>query len=88
MRCSLRGILWDPAERRTCGWRKWNRRPLAGKVAWLITLSMVNTEGSLGPINAAASSFGASAKREYKVFTVAKDNGDVTAMKIREFATT
>ena len=61
---------------------------VAGKVAWLITLSMVNTEGPLGPINAAASSFGASAKREYKVFTVAKDNGDVTAMKIREFATT
>lgn len=61
---------------------------IAGKDAWLITLSMINTEGPLGPINAVASSLGADAKREYKVFTVAKDNGDVTAMRIREFATT
>ena len=42
--------------------------------AWLITLSMMNRRlGSLGP-------------REYKVFTVRGDTGEVVSMKIRELA--
>ena len=42
--------------------------------AWLITLSMLNRRlGSLGP-------------REYKVFTVRGDTGEVVSMKIRELA--
>ena len=47
----------------------------AGRIdAWLITLSMPNRRlGSLGP-------------REYKVFTVRGDTGEVISMKIRELA--
>jgi len=42
--------------------------------AWLITLSMLNRRlGTLGP-------------REYKVFTVRRDTGEVVSMKIRELA--
>jgi hypothetical protein len=54
-----------------------------GEETWLITLSVIDPEAvppifspSLGP------------RREYKVFTVLKENGEVTSMKIRELATT
>jgi hypothetical protein len=45
---------------------------------WLITLSIVN--------NALASAFGRKGGREYKRFTVLKDSGEVTSMRIRELA--
>jgi hypothetical protein len=53
-----------------------------GEDAWLITLSMISPEELLGPIAAALGR----GKREYKTFTVLKDNGEVKSMKIRELA--
>jgi len=50
-----------------------------GTGIWLITLSMLNED----PLTVKA--FG-HRKRDYKTFTVRKDTGEVTAMKIREFA--
>jgi hypothetical protein len=55
-----------------------------GASAWLITLSMI-------PAEPAQSVFSVSIAmprrlRDYKTFTVLKDTGEVTAMKIREFA--
>ena len=47
-----------------------------GASAWLITLSMIGD-----PLVAAIMR-----RRDYKTFTVRKDTGEVTAMKIREFA--
>jgi hypothetical protein len=55
---------------------------VGGEDAWLITLSVIDPEAtppifspSLGP------------KRDYKVFTVLKNNGEVASMNIRELAT-
>ncbi len=53
---------------------------LDGKAVWLITLSNLREESlpaSLFP------AYGADAAREYKIFTVAKDSGEVLSMKIR-----
>ncbi len=47
--------------------------------AWLITLSMVS-DVALNPIAAALG------KREYKIFKVLKQDGEVKSMKIRELA--
>ena len=55
---------------------------VGGEDAWLITLSMVSPDE---PINSLAAALG-NGKREYKVFTVLKDNGEVMSMKIRELA--
>jgi hypothetical protein len=56
-----------------------------GRPVWLITLS--NADTSPGSIRGlAALALGADAEREYKVFTVAKDNGEVLSMKIRLLA--
>jgi len=55
---------------------------VGGEDAWLITLSMVMPKDILvNPVFDALS-----AKREYKVFTVLKKNGEVTSMRIRELA--
>lgn len=43
--------------------------------AWLITLSMQDRAG-----------LGSLGRREYKVFTVRRDTGEVVSMKIRELA--
>ena len=55
---------------------------VGGRDVWLITLSMISPEEQLDPIAAA---FG-HARREYKTFTVLKDNGEIRSMKIRELA--
>jgi hypothetical protein len=55
-----------------------------GEDAWLITLSMVLSD-TLFSNNALANTLG-TARREYKSFTVLKDNGEVKSMKIRELA--
>jgi hypothetical protein len=55
-----------------------------GDDAWLITLSMTVPPGV--SINAAFDAL--SGKREYKVFSVLKKNGEVTSMTIRELAVT
>jgi hypothetical protein len=41
----------------------------------------------MASLHVARVSLGAAPDREYKVFTVAKDNGEVLAMKIRLLAT-
>ena len=51
-----------------------------GRPVWLITLS----SASIPPVLARA--VGVDFEREYKVFTVAKDNGEVLSMKIRLLA--
>jgi len=51
-----------------------------GEDAWLITLSM------LGPDTEPLAVVLGSKAREYKTFTVLKDGGEVTAMKMRELA--
>jgi len=51
-----------------------------GASAWLITLSMND------PPRTDALGSALRRHRDYKTFTVLKDTGDVTAMKIREFA--
>lgn len=57
---------------------------VGGEDAWLITLSMLIPRTILDrPVLNAFS-----AKREYKVFTVLKKNGEVTSMRIRELAAT
>ncbi|HXF27501.1 MAG TPA: hypothetical protein VN610_09510 [Bryobacteraceae bacterium] len=54
-----------------------------GKDTWVITLSMINPDDPLNsPIGAALGR----GRREYKSFTVLKDSGEVTSMKIRELA--
>jgi hypothetical protein len=55
---------------------------VGGQDAWLITLSMISPDELLGPIQAVLGR----GKREYKTFTVLKDNGEVRSMKIRELA--
>jgi hypothetical protein len=54
---------------------------------WLITLSSALIAG--GPasaMRALAASMGAGTEREYKVFTVTKDTGEILSMKIRMLA--
>jgi hypothetical protein len=56
---------------------------------WHITLSMLSHEPDedLPPKAIAAPSiFGGLRKREYKTFSVLKDTGEVTSMKIRELS--
>ncbi|HUG81868.1 MAG TPA: hypothetical protein VML01_09405 [Bryobacterales bacterium] len=55
-----------------------------GLDAWLITLSMI-LPASLDPERHIPSFFKGE-KREYKSFTVLKNNGEVKSMKIRELA--
>lgn len=55
---------------------------VTGKSVWLITLSMINPDESLGGIAAALGK----GRREYKTFNVLKSDGQVTSMKIREMA--
>lgn len=50
---------------------------IGGDDAWLITLSMPSP---------GLAAFGL--KRDYKIFSVLKGNGEVTSMKIRELAVT
>jgi len=54
-----------------------------GTGAWLITLSMIRRDPSIASEIMASMLRG---PRDYKTFTVRKDTGEVTAMKIREFA--
>ena len=57
-----------------------------GKPVWLITLSSALPErGVLARLGSPA--VGADTEREYKIFTVAKDSGEVLSMKIRLLAT-
>lgn len=59
-----------------------------GEPVWRITLSMFShepDESAAGAI-AAPSIFGGLRKREYKTFSVLKDTGEVTSMKIRELS--
>ena len=52
-----------------------------GKDAWLITLSMfIADESSI------VAQLAGAGNREYKSFTVVKDDGEVRSMKIRELA--
>ena len=52
-----------------------------GRDAWLITLSMIS------PDDLPSVGIGFSAKRrEYKIFTVLKGDGEIKSMKIREMA--
>jgi hypothetical protein len=60
-----------------------------GQPVWHITLSMLSHEPDEGlPPKAisASSIFGGPRKREYKTFSVLKDTGGVTSMKIRELS--
>ena len=58
-----------------------------GKEVWLITLSnALAGQGPLALMRAAAGALGADTTREYKVFAVAKSNGEVISMKIRLLA--
>jgi hypothetical protein len=56
------------------------------KPVWLITLSNVFDHGPLTGIGHYPTAFGVDNDREYKVFTVAKDTGEVLSMKIRLLA--
>ena len=53
-----------------------------GGELWRITLSMIRQDPAL----ASAIMSGQGRQRDYKTFTVRKDTGEVTDMKIREFA--
>jgi hypothetical protein len=58
-----------------------------GVPVWLITLSHTMLPDELaGVLRAHATFLGADAAREYKVFTVRKDTGEVLSMKIRALA--
>jgi hypothetical protein len=60
-----------------------------GAEAWLITLSMIAPEEGTDVVaisKAHRNALAGTAKREYKSFTVLKDNGEVKSMKIRELA--
>jgi len=54
-----------------------------GADSWLITLSMIDPEFP-NSLAAAIEGISGHRRREYKVFTVRKDTGEVVAMKIRE----
>ena len=55
-----------------------------GASVWLITLSMID-HASVASGSAFLDAY-RHRRRDYKTFTVRKDTGEVTAMKIREFA--
>ncbi len=55
-----------------------------GNAVWLVTLS--NIPASDTPYINALAVLGADAGREYKVFTVSKDTGQILSMKIRLLA--
>jgi len=55
-----------------------------GEDAWLITLSMIRPDDLAGS-SSLADMLG-KGKRDYKSFTVLKNSGEVTSMKIRELA--
>lgn len=58
-----------------------------GRDVWLITLSnALVDDGPLASVRAAAAEMGTYTGREYKVFAVAKDTGEVLSMKIRALA--
>jgi hypothetical protein len=59
----------------------WNDKPV-----WLITLSDVSDHGPLAGLGRYATALGIDNDREYKIFTVTKDTGDVLSMKIRLLA--
>jgi hypothetical protein len=61
---------------------------LKGKAVWLITLSTeIHRPGSpVAWARASGLAIGADPEREYKVFTVAKDGGEVLSMKMRLLA--
>jgi hypothetical protein len=59
----------------------WNDKPV-----WLITLSNASNYGPLTGFVRQIAALGADSAREYKVFTVTKDTGDVLSMKIRLLA--
>ena len=56
-----------------------------GTGVWRITLSMIISPDpeQLGPVGAAIAAL-AQPRREYKIFTVLRQTGEVTSMKIRE----
>jgi hypothetical protein len=54
---------------------------IQGKPVWQITLS-----SGTNPTSALSQFLGADADREYKIFTVTKDTGEVLSMKIRLLA--
>lgn len=61
---------------------------LDGRPVWMITLSSLSSDQpALDPLQFAAAGLGADTTREYKVFAVAKDDGEVLSMKIRLLAT-
>jgi hypothetical protein len=60
---------------------------IGGEDAWLITLSMILPQIAAGGVSAYLNAF-AEPKRDYKIFTVLKMNGEVISMKIRELAAT
>ena len=64
-------------EERTKGIRLEEVTTTAGEDAWLITLSIVDPDSS---------PFSRKGSRDYKSFTVLKNSGEVTSMKIRELA--
>ena len=53
---------------------------------WIITLSNALVEEGPVALKAAAAEMGAYSEREYKVFTVTKETGEVLSMKIRPLA--
>ena len=57
----------------------------SGKDLWLITLSMIAPIEPAAPGDMAITFFD-NRKRDYKVFTVRKSDGEVMSMKIRELA--
>lgn len=60
---------------------------LDGNEVWLITLSTALTDiGPFASLRAVGAALGADTAREYKVFTVAKSDGEVLSMKIRLLA--
>jgi hypothetical protein len=60
-----------------------------GRAVWLITLSSESPHDPIAPITFGNLSriLGADADREYKIFTVTKDTGEVLTVKIRLLAT-
>jgi len=60
-----------------------------GKPVWLITLSSESPRDAIALNKTAPLSriLGADAEREYKIFTVTKETGEVLSMKIRLLAT-
>jgi hypothetical protein len=57
---------------------------VGGEDVWFITLSMVDFDVPENSVGALLTSL--HPKRDYKVFTVRKKDGEVLSMKIREFA--